>query len=1709
MPNFRPAEDVDYSGKINGLSAASIVNASKTVTATIDYQAIIYDVAGNPSPSSINITASPTNIVSPYYIFYRNVGIGFASVQSKSTDNTLTAYTGIPPKNTAYQFRVDAYEGDTSPIISSDYITVYGLASGSDALTVIVQNEAHNIPADANGNVSPTDYAGSGTIINVFEGATELVYSSPATSAGTWSVSPVGTSISVGTLTDSGNFVTVGDHSNMISSTAKITYSITGKRLNNTPFSISRTQSFTKNNSGAPGVSGATTTIVYAYKRVSPAPTDNPGNVEYSFSPSPSITSPVNLANSWSKTIPSGSNPLYVTAATAYSTTNTDQILSTEWSTPVLLAQNGLDGLNTATVFLYQRTSSSIPPAVGNSPAIATYTFSSGAFSSPPTGWSPSIPSTGGDYLWAIQATAAQSSPTDFIAVGEWASPAKLISQNGAAGVSGATTTIVYAYKRVSPAPTDNPGNVEYSFSPSPSITSPVNLANSWSKTIPSGSNPLYVTAATAYSTTNTDQILSTEWSTPVLLAQNGLDGLSTATVFLYQKTSSSTPPPIGSTPTTATYTFSTGVLGSPPTGWSPGIPASGGDYLWATQATAISSSPTDIIAIGEWASPAKLIAQAGPVGASGKNIAQVYAYKRVSPAPTDNPGNVEYSFSPTATIVSPVTLANNWSKTIPSGTNPLYVTIATALSDTPTDQILSTEWSSPVLLTQNGLDGLNSATVFLYQRTTTSTAPAVGTTPATATYTFSSGVVTNEPSGWSSTIPISGGDYLWAIQATAAQNSPTDTIGIGEWASPARLISQNGTPGVSGNNITQVYAYKRVSSAPTDNPGNVEYSFSPTPSITSPVTLSNGWSKTIPTGTSPLYVTIASALSSTNTDQILSTEWSSPVLLSQSGLDGLNTATVLLYQRTTNSIVPAVGTSPANTIYTFASGNIASPPTGWTTSVPISGGDYLWAIQATAASNSPTDVINVGEWASPARLISQNGAAGAAGSNNAQVYAYKRVNIAPTDNPGNIEYTFSSSSITSPVTLSNGWSKTIPSGTSPLYVTVASALSTSLTDQISSGEWSSPVLLSGTDGTNGINGLNTATVFLYQRTGTSTAPAVGTTPATATYTFSSGDVANPPSGWSPQVPITGGAYLWAIQATAAQNSPTDTIGIGEWASPARLIAQDGTSGTSGANTAQIYAYKRVNVAPTDNPGTVDYSFSPTPSITTTLSNGWSKTIPTGTSPLYVTVATASSTTNTDQVLSTEWTSPVLLSQNGNDGTNGLNVATVLLYQRTGTSTAPAVGTTPATATYTFSTGAITNQPSAWSPEVPITGGAYLWAIQATAAQNSPTDFIPIGEWTSPARLIAQDGASSTSYWLTSSVAALAKNDANTFTPTSVTFSSFSQVGIAAASAYAGRFKIYENGSGTESYASSVNESSTVYTPTSGCTSIKAELYAAGGFTTKLDEQGVAVVNSASNAVVATLSNESHVFPASSTGAVSTYTNSGTEIRVYEGANLLTYNGLGTTAGTWTVSAVGTNITIPTLNNFTTYVSYNYTAGVASGTDTSTATFTITGKTSTGTSFSLTKTQKFSKSKSGTNGIDGIDGTDGATGPQGGPGFYFFKRSGTGTGTGTAGANLGPPSSGEVVSPELGYSAIVENSAATPSQTAWRYSPASTAWIQETSYLKTGVIAANAITTTQLAISSLKASPAGGVSGIFMDATNNRIDIYAAGVLRVRLGNLA
>lgn len=185
------------------------------------------------------------------------------------------------------------------------------------------------------------------------------------------------------------------------------------------------------------------------------------------------------------------------------------------------------------------------------------------------------------------------------------------------------------------------------------------------------------------------------------------------------------------------------------------------------------------------------------------------------------------------------------------------------------------------------------------------------------------------------------------------------------------------------------------------------------------------------------------------------------------------------------------------------------------------------------------------------------------------------------------------------------------------------------------------------------------------------------------------------------------------------------------------LTIVDVTDGAPGLNNTTVFLYRRAVNAPDKPTGNLTYTFA-TASITGAL-EGWVQSIDelTGSNPIWMIAAVASSNGETDVIESSEWAGPIKMAQNGQDGlpgapgTNGLNQATIFIYKRDDSAT------TPSDTIYTFATGGFT-VPSGWSKTIPTEPkGKPCWVTSAIAISAEATVEL---NWAAPSILV-EDGS--------------------------------------------------------------------------------------------------------------------------------------------------------------------------------------------------------------------------------------------------------------------------------------------------------------------------------------------------------------------------------
>ena len=359
---------------------------------------------------------------------------------------------------------------------------------------------------------------------------------------------------------------------------------------------------------------------------------------------------------------------------------------------------------------------------------------------------------------------------------------------------------------------------------------------------------------------------------------------------------------------------------------------------------------------------------------------------------------------------------------------------------------------------------------------------------------------------------------------------------------------------------------------------------------------------------------------------------------------------------------------------------------------------------------------------------------------------SYGTITITDTTDIDRIVNYYLATSASSGVTRSTpGWTTTVQSMTSTNQylwnyekIIGTGEVLISQTDPVIIGRY-------GQNGTNGVDGNSITSIDEYYQITNST-----TNPGS--------------SGWSTTIvnPTSSNRYLWNYQVinyskTASEGTYADARIIGVYGDK----GDPGTNGTNGINTATVYLYQRATSAPSKPSSTLTYTFS-TAALTPTSSLGnWKQNIGdlTGTNPIWVIAAVASSNGTSDTIASTEWSTQVKMAQNGTDGqpgaagAAGLNQATVYIYKR-----GDSAGTiSPATTTYTFSSGSFT-APTNWSKTIPSTpAGKPCWVSTAVAIGNESTATLT---WNTPSILV-EDGSDGISPTVTATSTGVKIVDAN------------------------------------------------------------------------------------------------------------------------------------------------------------------------------------------------------------------------------------------------------------------------------------------------------------------------------------------------------------
>jgi hypothetical protein len=592
--------------------------------------------------------------------------------------------------------------------------------------------------------------------------------------------------------------------------------------------------------------------------------------------------------------------------------------------------------------------------------------------------------------------------------------------------------------------------------------------------------------------------------------AINGDDGKSTFTAPIFKRATSAP-----SAPTGGTFNFGTNTL-TAPTGWSTTVP-SGTDPIYQANFQFSISGDTGTVTAGTWSTPV-VIAENGGDGTDGLSTFVFPVYKRSDGAPTA-PSGGSYDFTN-----NEITAPSGWSSSVPSGTDPIYVSTTQAQISGATGTDSSLTWTSPILFVQNGISGSDGKSTFtapIFKRATS--APSA---PSGGSFNFGNNTLT-PPTGWAIAVP-SGTNPIYQANFQFSISGDTGTVTAGTWSTPV-IIAENGGNGTDGLSTFTFAVHKRASSTPS-SPSGGSYNFG-----TNEITAPSGWSEAIPSGTDPIYISSTRAQISGATGTDSSLNWTAPIVFAingDNGGDGVNTAPVYAYKRSSSTLASTNKPTDAQT-WTFADASFGDNDlgNGWTGDIPT-GNDDLYICAAVASSTSTTYEVVAADWSAP-QVLGTKGINGTNGYNTAVVYAYKRSASTVTDKPDEDRvWTFSDGTWDNNV-LGNSFTGTIPSGTNDLYVCTAVAASQSSTDTVTgTSDWGSPQLLA-LNGINGAAGPRNAQGFLYYSVSGSQPSA----PTATSFNFSTGSFSGLTANWSRTPPeITGGdAAYWATSFTVVE----------------------------------------------------------------------------------------------------------------------------------------------------------------------------------------------------------------------------------------------------------------------------------------------------------------------------------------------------------------------------------------------------------------------------------------------------------------------------------------------------------------------------------------------------------------------------------------------
>lgn len=271
--------------------------------------------------------------------------------------------------------------------------------------------------------------------------------------------------------------------------------------------------------------------------------------------------------------------------------------------------------------------------------------------------------------------------------------------------------------------------------------------------------------------------------------------------------------------------------------------------------------------------------------------------------------------------------------------------------------------------------DGANQANLFLYRATSTET-PPTDLAPGELFYTFpQSGVETfsGDKKGWLTEAPsISATNrFIWAIGTTVASNITAAIIPSNTWT-PPKIIA---TFSEDGLNIANINLYRRASTQPPTPTISGTYNF--VTGSWAGLNISDSFTLSIPVSSLPLWTSTLRLSSREDSITVVNQSGTTPVKISENGVDGRRVVSAVLYFQTASENPPSINFTGIS--YTISTATFSpNPPSGWGPIPPVflaGESNKYWYVNWSGQESSPnSNTITTFTNTSPVQAINFDG---------------------------------------------------------------------------------------------------------------------------------------------------------------------------------------------------------------------------------------------------------------------------------------------------------------------------------------------------------------------------------------------------------------------------------------------------------------------------------------------------------------------------------------------------------------------------------------------------------------------------------------------------------------------------------------------------------------------------------------------------------------